>query len=287
QYRQVPLGAKGEIYVAGDGLARGYWKKPALTAERFVPNPFSTRPGARMYRTGEIGRLGRNGQLALIGRSDDQVTIRGYRVEPREIRAVLLEHPDVNDAVVWGEPDPSGVWGLMACVASQVDLPSSVLRDYLAERLPPYMVPGSLVRLEALPLTPNGKVDRARLPVALPARASASVAPQTTTEHMLAEIWADVLGHRDFGVNDDLFEVGGHSLSAARISIRVRERSGFDVPLRAIFETPSIAGMARRLESFGGGLARSGGGPEPAIGRADRSGLLPLSSGQQRLWLLD
>ncbi|HEU0052552.1 MAG TPA: condensation domain-containing protein, partial [Longimicrobium sp.] len=278
----VPTGAPGEVYIAGDGVARGYLNRPSLTAERFVPDPFAARPGARMYRTGDEGRWLADGRLAFVGRADFQVKVRGHRIELGEIEARLKEHPAVREAVALAREDAPGDRRLVAyCVAGKaVEVES--LRTHLSARLPEYMVPAAYVRLEALPLTPNGKVDRNALP-APEGDAYATrgyEAPVGETEEALAEIWSELLRVARVGRRDHFFELGGHSLLAVRVISRVRQVLGAEVALAELFERPVLADLARAIESAGRAEL-------PPIAPADRSAPLPLSFAQQRLWFLE
>ncbi|MBV9775383.1 MAG: AMP-binding protein, partial [Gemmatimonadetes bacterium] len=280
----VPLGAAGELYIAGEGVARGYLHRPELTAERFLPEVGET--GARMYRTGDLARYRADGEVEYVGRADFQVKIRGFRIELGEIEAALQKQPQVRQAVVVAREDVPGDRRLVAYLAVDGDLSSTELRSALRESLPEYMVPSAFVTLEALPLTPNGKVDRRALPApeigAIAGREY--VAPDTTTEQILAGIWAEVLHVEQVGSRDHFFELGGHSLLATQVVSRVREAFGIDLPLRAIFEAAALADLARCVD-----VLRSGGATvqAPPLVRVPREGTLPLSFAQQRLWFLD
>ena len=273
----LPIGARGEIAVGGACLARSYCGRADLTAERFVPDPFGPTPGARLYRTGDLGRLLPDGNLEFLGRVDRQLKLRGFRVEPGEVEAVLVRHPAVREVAVESQKGPGGDLRLVAYVAPAVP---GELRRYLEERLPRYMVPAAFVGLSALPRMPNGKVDRRALPVPEPAAGRTSVAPGTPVEELLAGIWAEVLGADGIGVEDDFFELGGHSLLAARVVSRIRQALGVELPVRTLFEAPTVAGLAARLEA----ALR----PEPveALLPVPRGGELPLSAAQERLWFL-
>jgi amino acid adenylation domain-containing protein len=243
--RPVPAGAWGELFLGGAGVARGYLGRPALTADRFVPDPFSAHPGARLYRTGDRARWRADGALEYGGRLDRQVKIRGFRIEPGEVEALLRSHPAVADAVVVvSETD-----GDARMIAYTVGAPTATeLRAHLAAKVPGYMVPSAFVALERLPLTPSGKVDRRALPSPDPRHAeTAYVAPRTPTEEALAEIWAEVLGRERVGTGDDFFDLGGHSLLAVRITARTRTRLGVELPLSLLFTARTITAVAAAL----------------------------------------
>ncbi|HET7461732.1 MAG TPA: amino acid adenylation domain-containing protein [Longimicrobium sp.] len=272
----VPVGVTGELYVGGAGVARGYLGRPALTAERFVPDPFGGRPGARLYRTGDLGRWRPDGTLAFAGRADHQVKVRGYRIEPGEIEARLREHPGVREAAVVAREDAPGEKRLVAYVVGDDTAAADALRAHLAAALPEYMVPGAYVRLERLPLTPNGKLDRAALPSPEgdAHAAQAYEAPLGDTERTLAAIWAEVLGIDRVGRRDNFFELGGHSLLAVQVIARMRE-VGLHLEVQALFELPTLAALAAEV----GGDSREVEVPEnriPAGCRAITPGMLPL-----------
>ncbi|HEX5706332.1 MAG TPA: amino acid adenylation domain-containing protein, partial [Pyrinomonadaceae bacterium] len=284
----TPVGVPGELYIGGDALARGYMGRPDLTAERFVPDPFSNAPGARVYRTGDLARWRADGQLEYLGRIDDQVKIRGFRVELGEIEAVLAQHPSVHEVVVMARSDQPGDLRLVAYVASgnlSAQL-ASELRNYSRERLPDYMIPSHFVLLDRLPLTPNGKVDRRALPAPDLSRASVAQeyeAPRTAVEELVAGLWSEVLGIKRVGVEDSFFDVGGHSLLATQLVSRLRDSFGVEIPLRRLFEAPTVRGIAAAIEDQlkGGAIEQP-----PPITRAPREEPLPLSFAQQRLWFL-
>ncbi|HSG41069.1 MAG TPA: amino acid adenylation domain-containing protein, partial [Thermoanaerobaculia bacterium] len=243
----APAGVPGELLIGGEGLARGYFGRPDLTAERFVPDPFRGG-GARLYRTGDLARFRADGELEFLGRIDFQVKVRGYRIELGEIETVLGRHPSVAQAVVVARKGSEGDPRLVAyAVPAQEAAPASVqeLRDHVRASLPEYMVPSAVVILEAFPLTPNGKVDRKALPA--PERFEGEtgyVAPATPTEEALAAIWAGVLGLERVGTRDNFFEMGGHSVLATRLMFRIRETLGVELPLRTLFEAPTVARLA-------------------------------------------
>jgi amino acid adenylation domain-containing protein len=278
----VPVGVAGELYVGGAGVARGYLGRPELTAERFVPDSFGAEPGARLYRTGDLGRWLADGTIEFLGRVDTQVKVRGYRIEPGEIEARLLEREGVSEAVVVAHEDEAGNRRLVAYVVGDVE--AGVLREHLRRELPDYMVPSAFVFLAALPLTPNGKLDRKALPAPDFAPAEERyVVPRTPAEEVLAEIWANTLRLERVGVTESFFELGGHSLLATRVVSRVREVFGVELPLRALFEGPTVAELAGRVEE----MRRAGLPVLPPVVPVERTGALPLSFAQERLWFLD
>jgi amino acid adenylation domain-containing protein len=246
----VPVGAPGEICLGGVGLAHGYLNRPGLTASVFVPHPFSTEPGARLYRTGDLGRYRPDGNIEFLGRSDHQVKIRGYRVELGEIEAVLVQHEAVPEAVVVLRSDERGGQHLVAYLVAKGDpAPTAAdLRAFLRQKLPQYMVPGAYVVLDALPLTPNRKVDRRALPAPdWSLTDERFIAPRTPVEEIVAGIWAEVLGLERVGISDSFFDLGGHSLLATQIISRLRARFRIEIPLRALFESPTVAGLAEAI----------------------------------------
>ncbi len=255
----VPAGALGEIHLAGAGLARGYLARPALTAERFVPDPFAPEPGGRLYRTGDLGRHLPDGRVVFTGRIDHQVKLRGYRIELGEVESAVSEHPDVMEAAVQvrGRGDGEGLVCWFAPEAG-AEIDAAAIRDHLRRSLPAWMVPSRFVALEALPRTPNGKVDRSALPE--PgwddlATAPGDASPSTPTEEAVVQIWREVLGLEALGIHDDFFDLGGHSLLATQVISRVRSRMGVELPLRALFEHPTVAGLARVADRSAGRLA--------------------------------
>jgi amino acid adenylation domain-containing protein len=284
----APVGVPGELCIGGAATARGYLGRVELTADRFVPDPFSGEAGARTYRTGDRARWGADGTLEFLGRVDAQVKIRGFRIEPGEVEAQLAAHPTVRDAVVLVREDAPGDRRLVAYAVPSADpVGAAELREHLRARLPEHMVPSAIVVLEDLPLTRNGKVDRAALPAPETAGAGRErAAPRTPVEEVVAGIWAEVLGVEQVGAGDDFFELGGHSLLATQVVSRVREAFRIELPLRAVFEAPTVAGLALRVERL-----RSRAAPAdevPPLLPVPRDGSpLPLSFAQQRLWIID
>ena len=255
----VPPGVPGKLYVAGDGLARGYVKRPGLTAERFVPDPVSGEPGARLYDTGDLARW-RHGELEFLGRVDSQVKIRGFRIEPGEIEAVLESHPGVQAAAVVPRQDRPGDKRLVAYVVPGAEgATPAALRQWLQEQLPQFMIPGAIVLLEALPLTVNGKLDREALPAPELSRQPAAelVAPRTPLEEQVAGLWREVLEVERIGVHDSFWDLGGHSLMATKILSRVRQAFGIDLPLSSLFLNPLLGEFA---EAVGQGVLAAAGG---------------------------
>ncbi|MEU3529915.1 amino acid adenylation domain-containing protein, partial [Streptomyces sp. NPDC038707] len=276
----APLGVPGELYLAGAGLARGYLDRPGLSAERFVADPYGP-PGARMYRTGDLARWGADGNLEYLGRADMQAKVRGFRVEPGEIEAVLAAHPAVERAVVITRAGLGPGKQLVAyTVPAQegAQPPADELKRYVGERLPEYMVPAAIVPMDRLPLTPNGKLDRAALPDP-EFTGEAYRAPRTAAERTLAALFADVLGVERVGLDDSFFALGGHSLLATQLVSRIRSAFTTELRIRTVFESPTVAALAGHLTS--------GDRPRPVLRpRADRSGTVPVSFAQRRLWFL-
>jgi amino acid adenylation domain-containing protein len=252
--RPIAIGVAGELHIGGVGVARGYLNSPELTAERFIPDPFSSAPGSRMYKTGDRVRYRPDGNLEFLGRLDDQAKVRGFRVEPGEIEAALSQHAAVRENVVVARENGQGSHQLVAYVVAHKPAPTvSELRSFLEETLPEYMVPSAFVLLDALPLTPHGKVDRRALPAPDGTRPELNkpfIAPRTPTEKLLAEIWAQVLGVEPIGVQDNFFDLGGHSLLATQIMFRLRDTFQADIPLRTLFEKPTIEELALAVEEI-------------------------------------
>ncbi|WP_370409290.1 amino acid adenylation domain-containing protein [Streptomyces fradiae] len=290
---QLPPGVPGELYVGGAGLARGYLDRPGATAERFLPDPFSPEPGARMHRTGDLARRRPSGGIEVLGRIDTQLKVRGYRIEPGEVEAALCGHPDVVQAAVAARPGADGVVRLTAYVVTRSGAVPPDLREQLTGRLPAHLVPGSLTALPALPLLPSGKVDRSALPepVAPAPHAGAGAAPGTDLERLLCGIWQEVLGLDEVGVHENFFDLGGTSYGLAAVHVRLREHSGGRLPLVALYEYPTIAALARHLADTADGAGPEGqtpagsatGSPAPEGPRAAAPQNTALSAGRDRL----
>ncbi|MEW2493516.1 amino acid adenylation domain-containing protein [Streptomyces nodosus] len=277
----TPVGVPGDLYLAGDGVARGYAGRAGLTAERFTADPFGA-PGSRMYRTGDVARWADDGRLEFVGRVDDQVKIRGFRVEPGEIEAVLTEHEDISRATVVTRPDESGENRLAAYLvpAPGRTVPAvDALRAHAATRLPDYMLPAVFVPLDALPLTPNGKVDRAALPAPDFAALVTRQGPRTPQEEILCGLFAEMLNLTSVGVHDNFFELGGHSLHATRVVSRIRSVFEVELPLRELWEAPTVAELVGRI----GGAA----GARAPLRPSARPAEIPLSHAQRRLWFMN
>ncbi|HEX9981688.1 MAG TPA: non-ribosomal peptide synthase/polyketide synthase [Thermoanaerobaculia bacterium] len=285
-----PIGVPGELYIAGDGLCRGYLHRPELTQEKFIANPFE--PGTRMYRTGDLARWLDDGTIQYLGRIDTQVKVRGFRIELGEIEARLTQHPDIQDVAVVAQGSGAGKQLIAFYRAADtsagniVELPYEELRAHLLTKLPEYMVPAAFVSLAAIPLNPNGKVDRralVRMDITI-ASGQAYVAPRNETEQQLVEIWAEVLklAPEKVGINDSFFELGGHSLLATRLISKIRGRLNVDVPLKSLFERSTVARFAELI-------ATATASNVPAIRPIDRTAIerLPLSFAQERLWFFD
>jgi amino acid adenylation domain-containing protein len=281
----VPVGVVGELYIGGAGVTAGYLNQPEKTAERFLTDPFVEYSDSKMYRTGDLARYQEDGNVEFLGRGDDQVKIRGFRIELGEIEAVLGKHVGVKQAVVLAREDEAGEKRLVGYVVPQREPSVSVeqLRSYLKEQLPEYMVPAAMVMLSKLPLNANGKIDRQALPAPEQAQTKTYVPPRTPTEEVLAGIWAEVLRLPRVGIEDDFFQIGGHSLLATQVISRVRRTLNIELPLRTLFEKPTVASLAAEVERVRRGSAR----PVPQIVRVSRERALPLSFAQQRLWVLD
>ncbi|MFG2243800.1 amino acid adenylation domain-containing protein [Spirillospora sp. NPDC048823] len=273
----VPAGVPGELYLAGNGLARGYLRRAALTADRFVACPFGG-PGERMYRTGDLVRWNHAGEIEYLGRLDHQVKVRGFRIELGEIEAALSGHPAVAQSVVVARRDAVGDSVLAGYVVGAVD--PGELRAFVARTLPAYMVPSAIVVLDAMPLTPNGKLDRSALPEPDFAASVTARGPRDAREEILCGIFADVLGLDRVGIDDGFFDHGGDSLKATRVVARARAALNVELPVRALFEAPTVAGLA-------GHIASASAAERPALRPAGRPAPLPVSYAQERLWFLN
>ncbi|HEY1616911.1 MAG TPA: amino acid adenylation domain-containing protein [Streptosporangiaceae bacterium] len=288
--RLAAPGVTGELYVAGAGLARGYLRRAGLTASRFVACPFGA-PGERMYRTGDLGRWRDDGQLEFAGRADSQVKVRGFRVEPGEIEAVLAAHPGVSRAVVVVREDRPGERRLVGYAVPAdpegLAVDGAGLRAWAAERLPDYLVPAAVVVLPELPLTTNGKLDKAALPEPGSGPVTAGRAPRTPQEELMCGLFAEILGLPAVGADDSFFDLGGDSITATRLTSRARAVLGAELALRQVFETPTAAALARSVAAAGQPRPAL---PRPALPRADPAGAgpagIPLSFAQRRLWFL-
>ncbi|MFF2331569.1 MULTISPECIES: amino acid adenylation domain-containing protein [unclassified Streptomyces] len=285
--RMVPVGMPGELYIGGVGLARGYRGRPGLTAQRFRPDPFGAAPGARLYRTGDLVRHRPDGMLEFLGRLDHQVKLRGHRIEPGEVEAVLARHPDVAGTAVLLREDTPGAQRLVAYVVPDGDrLDVTEVRAYAKAELPAHMVPSVVMRIDSLPLTPGRKIDRSRLPRPDDTRANSGtgfVGPRDAVEELVAGVWSELLGVEDVGAFDDFFELGGHSLLVTRAVSRLRDVSGVEVPFGVLFEVSTVAGVAEVVSD----LRRGGGGEVlPAVEARTGGAVVPLSFAQQRMWFV-
>ncbi len=282
----LPTGIPGELYIGGAGVARGYAHRPALTAERFIADPFAA-DGTRLYRSGDLARRRSDGALEYLGRVDHQVKIRGFRIEPGEVEAALLAHPQLAAAVVLAREDDGDrrlVAYLVPADPAEGMPPADEMRAFLRRTLPDFLIPAAYVELAALPLNRNGKIDRPALPApeyARPRLATAPAQPRTPTEETVAGLWMDVLGLRQVGVEDNFFELGGHSLLATQVVSRLRSVFGVEVALATVFDHPTVRQVAAAVD------AAIPGEQAPPIRPVGRSGPLPLSYAQQRLWFLD
>jgi surfactin family lipopeptide synthetase A len=284
----VPVGVRGELHLGGAGVARGYLNRPDLTAEKFVPDPFSGVPGARLYKTGDHVRYLEDGQLDFIGRRDQQIKLRGFRIELGEIETALAEHPSVTESIVVLREDVPDEKQLVAYVVLRPEQNTSIdeLRQHLSRKLPDYMLPSFIVEMAALPLNINGKIDRRALPAPeiCNRHNDSYVAPRTATEEILVNIWSEVLHVDRIGVHDNFFDLGGHSLLAMQVLSRIGEvfKVSIEAALHSIFESPTISTLAECIEQAGAQVDRL-----PPISAVSRDQDLPLSFAQQRLWFLD
>jgi len=251
----VPIGVCGELFIGGDCLARGYLNQPKLNHEKFISNPFDKEPGARLYRTGDLVRYLANGNIQFVGRMDDQVKVRGFRIELGEIETFLCHHAEVVECAVAAREDGTGGKRLVAYIVTRTPqhLNSEKLRDFLKEKLPDYMIPSVYVFLDSLPRTASGKIDRRALPALdgnRPELTETYAAPQTSVEKSLAQIWQEVLTLERIGIHDNFFDLGGHSLLATRVVSRIRELFRLELPLRALFEIPTVSGLSDHIEAL-------------------------------------
>jgi acyl-coenzyme A synthetase/AMP-(fatty) acid ligase/acyl carrier protein len=265
----VPIGTIGELYIAGDGVTAGYLNEPERTAERFVQNPFISDSTARMYRTGDLARYLPDGNVEFLGRADDQIKIRGFRIELGEIESVIAREPGVRQAVVTVRNDARGEKRLVAYVVADQSQNGNVdqMRARLKEQLPEYMVPSAIVSLTKIPLTANGKIDRQALPEPEAVETKSYVAPKTATEEALARIWSEVLRRERISTDDNFFDLGGHSLLATQVVSRIREQFRVDLPIRALFERPTVCSLAEGIANSTSVLPHT---QEPAIVRVSR-----------------
>lgn len=288
QQHPCAVGEAGELYIGGAGVGRGYLNRPGLTTEKFIPHPFSERASARLYRTGDWARLSEQGQIEFAGRRDQQVKLRGFRIELGEVETALAKHPAVRENIVVARGENREEKRLIAYFVTDGAKPTvAELRRFLGAQLPDFVVPSAFVQLAALPLSANGKVNRLALPDVDVERSQLSadfVAPRNQIEHRLATIWSEVLRLPRIGVNDNFFELGGHSLLAAQIISRVRREFRTEIPLRAIFETPTVAQLAHNLDLTDTEDERPS---TCSIEPFARGGTVPLSFAQQQFWLLD
>ncbi|MFD9459058.1 phosphopantetheine-binding protein, partial [Streptomyces sp. NPDC059985] len=250
----LPAGSEGELYIGGNGLARGYSARPELTARAFLPDPFTDAPDARMYRTGDRARWRADGQLEFLGRADDQVKIRGYRIEPAEVEAALTAHPAVGRAAVQVRDGRRLIaYAVLRPAAGQgsgAAPRAGELREHLALRLPAFMVPDAVVLLDTLPLTVNGKLDTAALPDPAGTATAGYLAPRTDAEALVVDLWQEVLGLPRVGVLDDFLALGGDSLLVTRVAARIRSGVGLGLSIRDVFESPTPAALAARIEAL-------------------------------------
>ncbi len=289
ELQQAPVGVRGELFIGGLGLARGYWQRPELTALQFIPHPFSREAGWRLYRSGDLARYLPDGNIEYLGRADTQVKVRGYRIELGEIEVVLARHAGVSQCAVLVREDGVAEKQLVAYVAAAAGAQVAVseLRSHLQQQLPEYMVPAVFIFVDELPLTTNGKLDRRALltmGAAYPTPECSYLAPRTAVEEILAHLWSQVLEVDQVGIESNFFELGGHSLLAMQVISRVREVLQVELPLRDLFEAPTVAGLALLVEET---LRARNRVEAPPLRVVSRTEALPLSFAQQRLWFLD
>jgi acyl carrier protein len=252
QLQHVPVGVPGELHIGGCGLARGYLNRPELTGEKFIPDPFSAEAGARLYRTGDRARFLPDGRIEYLGRVDYQIKIRGFRIEPGEIEAVLARHPDLDNALVIAREDVAGEKRLVAYVVGKpgVSPSGSELRSFMKAALPEHMVPGAYVIMDEVPLLPNGKIDRRSLPAPSSQQRNAEsdyLAPRTETEQIIAEIWQEALQVERVGINDNFFDLGGHSILMLRVHGKLRDRFKREMEIVEMFRYPTVSMLAEHF----------------------------------------
>ncbi|WP_143288303.1 non-ribosomal peptide synthetase, partial [Calothrix rhizosoleniae] len=274
----LPIGVPGELYIGGHSLARGYLNQPELTSDKFIPSPFDK---SKLYKTGDLARYLTDGNIEFLGRIDNQVKIRGFRIELGEIEAVLSRHPQVNQAVVITTEENIGNKRLVAYVVANSSFTTQQLREYLKAQLSDYMVPSAFVTLDSLPLIPNGKIDRKALPVPETEKNTEYIAPGTQREKILANIFAQVLNVENIGIDDNFFDLGGHSLLATQLISRVKSAFSVEIPLRILFESPTVSQLDHTLNQLGNTKTL------PSIQPRSHHQELPLSWAQQRLWFLN
>jgi amino acid adenylation domain-containing protein len=291
EYMQpVPVGVMGELYTGGDGLAQGYWRRPELTAERFVPDPFSKKSGARLYRTGDYARYLRDGRIEFLGRMDFQVKIRGFRVELGEIETALEAYESVEQAVVIArekENNDKQIEAYLLPAKGKAPLDKAGLREYLKSTLPDYMIPAVIVEVEQMPLTASGKMDRralSKLGESMPREEKLYVAPRDMSETIIAEEWKSIFGLTRVGADDNFFELGGHSLLVMKLIARLKKRFGVEVPFKTVFETPTVSALAKRVEQI---IKETEEKDQVVLQVAPKADYYPLSYAQESLWLVN
>ncbi|ODP30123.1 Bacitracin synthase [Paenibacillus nuruki] len=285
QLQPVPIGVCGELYIGGVCLARGYLNREKLTAERFISNPFSTKPNQRMYKSGDLARILSDGSVEFLGRIDDQIKIRGFRVEPGEVESVISTMNSIKETVVVGySGDQNVILDLVAYIVADQKIDELELRKYLKTQLPDYMIPTIFMQIDQMPLTPSGKISRSALPEPIRNMGIAEKKdPVTSTEKVIATIWATILGHQNIGQNDHFFELGGHSLLAIKVISRIRQVFSFEVPLHSVFEYPKLGDFATYVDEYCG---KNKSVEEPII-PATRHPYMPLSYAQERIWFFE
>jgi acyl carrier protein len=283
--RPAAIGVPAEIYIAGDGVGRGYLNKADITAEKYMPDIFSDVPGKRMYRTGDLGKYLPDGNIEFIGRADFQVKLRGYRIELNEIESVLHKHDFVKDCAVTAFKENNGNEYLAAYVIPEGEHQNAdVLLNFMRDELPDFMIPKSITFLDTFPLTPNNKLDRKKLPQPDTKNIIAEyIAPQTSTEEIIANIWCDILNIEQVSRNSNFFELGGHSLLATQLISRLRETFKKEIPFQTVFESKDLKELSFRIDNEQLKTTNE----NLRIEKADRNNNLPLSYSQQRLWFLD